>query len=262
MTEVPTPGAATVQNPDGAFQDTVTTGTEIDQSTLTPIGGSGSQGPQGNQGFQGAQGPQGFQGAAGAPGATGSQGSQGAAGSQGSQGNQGNQGFQGSSGAQGSQGATGETGPQGPQGNQGFQGAAGAQGATGAQGSQGNQGTQGNQGAQGAQGASGAGGSGVIGFDWPGSFANSVFSDLFVAPTSLTLDHYGMGLATQSSSGGVTVEISKNGSNVESITIAASTTATSGTLGSSISLSAGDYIRCETTAIGTGAAGLTVTLSP
>jgi hypothetical protein len=73
-------------------------------------------GPQGEQGPQGIQGPQGVQGETGPTGATGATGPKGDTGDVGPQGPQGIQGVQGATGLQGPKGDTGNTGPQGPTG--------------------------------------------------------------------------------------------------------------------------------------------------
>jgi vacuolar-type H+-ATPase subunit E/Vma4 len=99
-------------------------------------------------------------------------------------------------------------------------------------------------------------------FDYPGVLTVST-SDPYAPANNVTLTKYVIALATTSSSGPVTVQLAKTGSNVDTaISIAASTKITSGTLSAGISLTAGtDYLTAAITAIGTGSQGLIVSLS-
>ncbi len=158
-----------------------------------------------------------------------------------------------SSGAQGAQGVQGPQGAAGSQGSQGSQGTQGPQGQTGSQGTQGNQGNQ---------GSTGTAGPAAPAFFFSGVLINSFQSGLYCPPAAVTFTKISLALGTVSSSGSVTVGLYKNGSLLNSYSISASTQSSVQSLAASLSLNgSGDYIYFETSAIGTGAVGLTVLLA-
>ena len=97
-------------------------------------------------------------------------------------------------------------------------------------------------------------------FDFPGALVLNQFSDYFVAAGAYTFTQFALGATTVSSSGSITVDIYHNGSDIETLTLAVSTSTASGTLATPITVAAGDTVQAEITAIGATASGLSVTL--